>query len=149
MVAKVRQTTDGADRRRPIGITALSLFFVVGAGLAAVSAASLTWPGGVLEPMWRLNTRARQGFASMHGWGVPLMIAVSLACAVAGLGLWRGRPWGRIVAVGILVIQLAGDVLNVALGLEPRAMVGIPIVAALLAYLTRTRVGAFFGRRSP
>ena len=134
---------------RPIGMTALSMFFVGGSGLAAISAVSLAWPGSVLEPMWQLNPRARQGFVSMHGWAVPLMIAVSLACGAAGLGLWRGRPWGRIVAMSILVIQLAGDVLNVALGLEPRAIVGIPIVAALLVYLTRASVRAFFERAPP
>jgi hypothetical protein len=133
---------------RPLGITVLCFFFVGGALVASCSAITLLWPGSVLEPMWQLNPRARQAFASMGGWGVPLLATVSVACGAAGVGLWRGRRWGHTVAVGVLLLQLVGDVANVLLGIEPRAVIGVPVLAVLLVYLTRDKVRRFFGRRT-
>ena len=65
------------------------------------------------------------------------MAAASLACATAGAGLWRMRPWGRTAAIVVLLVQLGGDVLSVATGTEPRALVGIPVVLGLLVYLMK------------
>jgi hypothetical protein len=129
---------------RPAGVTALSLFFLAGALMAGTAAFSLAVPGSVLEPIWRLNPRGHAGLAGLQAWGVVLMVAASLACAAAGIGLWRVRPWGRRVAIGVLLVQLAGDVVNSVTGVEPRAIVGLPFVAGLLWYLARASVrGAF------
>jgi hypothetical protein len=130
--------------RRPVGVTALSLFFVFGTAMAAVAALSLAFPGSVLEPMWRLNPQGHQGLVRLDVWGVVLMVATSVGCGVSALGLWRRRRWGYAVAVSLLVVQLAGDILNVVLGTEPRAIVGVPIVAGLLLYLSRASIRATF-----
>jgi hypothetical protein len=129
---------------RPFGITALSLFFLAGASMAAIAALSLAFPGSPLEPMWRLNPRGHQGLVGMHAWGIVGMALVSLACVGAGVGLWLARPWGLRLALAILVVQLGGDILNVLLGTEPRAIIGVPIVAVLLVYLTRASVRSLF-----
>jgi hypothetical protein len=131
---------------RPAGITALSLFFLFGAAMSFLSFVSLLFPGSFLEPMWRLNPRAREGFAAIGMWAVVLMRAVCAACASASVGLWRGARWGYWLAVLLLVINLLGDVINVLSGTEPRAVVGIPIVLAILAYLMSKRVRRFFAR---
>lgn len=110
----------------PLGITALSIFFLFGTAASFVSFVSLLFPGSFLEPMWRLNPRAREGFASMGAWEIVLMFAVCIACASAAAGLWRGARWGYRVAMVILCINLLGDIANVLLGTEPRAAVGIP-----------------------
>ena len=121
---------------RPIGITALSIFFLFGACASFLSFVSLFWPGSFLEPMWRLNPRARVAFGGMGMWAVVLMGAVCAACAGAALGLWRGARWGHRLAFAILTLNMLGDVMNVALGIEPRAAVGIPI-----AFQTTARGG--------
>src|SRR3982751_2373946 len=131
---------------RPAGITALSIFFLFGALMSFISFVSLLFPGSFLEPMWRLNPRAREGFNSMGVWAVVLMCAVCLACASAAVGLWRGARWGYRLALIILAINLLGDVINVILGTEPRAVVGIPIVIAIFAFLLSRRVRRFFVR---
>ena len=41
-------------------------------------------------------------------------------------------------------IDLTGDVVNAVLGIEPRAIVGVPIVAALLVFLASRPVTAYF-----
>ena len=129
---------------RPAGITALSIFFLFGTAASFLSSVSLFFPGSFLEPMWRLNPRARAGFADMGGWAVILMCTVSIACVSAAVGLWRGTRWGYWVAATMLVINLLGDLVNVILGTEPRAAVGIPIVLAILAFLVSKRVQRFF-----
>ena len=129
---------------RPIGITALSLFFLFGAGASFVAFISLLFPGSFLEPIWRLNPRARAGLGGMGVWAVILMGSVWLACALAAVGVWRGARWGYWLAVSLLAINLLGDTLNLFLRTEPRAVVGIPIALAILAFLMSRRVRRFF-----
>ncbi len=129
---------------RPIGITALSMFFLFGAAASFVSSISLFFPGSFLERMWRLNPRARAGFADLGVWAIVLMCAVCAACASAAVGLWRGKRWGYWLAVALLAINLLGDIVNVLLGTEPRAVFGIPIVVAIFAFLMSGQVRRFF-----
>ena len=133
---------------RPVGITALSIFFWFGALMSFIAFVSLLFPRSFLEPMWRLNPRAREGFNSMGMWAVVLMFAVSVACASAAIGLWRGARWGYSLALIILAINLVGDVANVITGTEPRAAVGIPVVIAIFAFLLSRRVRRFFANPS-
>ena len=130
--------------KRPLGIAALSVFSLVAAVLASVAAISLAFPGGPLEPMWQLNPRGHEDFARMHGWAVLLLAGVSGMCGITAIGLWRRRRWGYAIAVAGLSMHLVGDILSVVLGTEPRAIIGIPIVAALLVYLSRPHVRSAF-----
>jgi len=129
---------------RPAGITALSAFFVFGALMSLTSGVALQFPGSFLEPMWLLNPRARDGLSRLGPWAILLMFSVSVACALSAAGLWRGVAWGQRLATGVLVVNIVGDAVNVLLGTEPRAAIGIPIGAALVAYLRSKRVREFF-----
>ena len=129
---------------RPRGVTFLTIFFGLGTVASLASCVSLLTPGGPLEPMWRLNPRAREAFTHM-GWPSAILLAgVSVACASAAVGLWWARPWGYRVAVSLLLVNLVGDVLNGLLGVEPRALLGVPIVVGLLLYLASGRVRWYF-----
>lgn len=130
--------------RRPIGVTALSIFSVAAALISFVSTVSLLWPGGPLEPMWRINPRAHEGFARMGSWAPVLLLTVCIGCVSSALGLWRGRRWGHRLAVVGLSINLVGDAANALFGHDPRAAVGVPIAGALLVYLLSKRVRQFF-----
>lgn len=98
--------------------------------------------------MWRLNPRAREAFASVGVAAVVLMCAVCVSCALAARGLWRGDRWGYRLALALLVVNMLGDIANVILGTEPGAVVGVPIVIAILTYLVSRRVRRFFRRES-
>ena len=117
------------SRPRPFGITALSIFFLFGAVISFTVFVSLIFPGTFLEPMWRLNPRAREAFMNVGAWAIVLMFAVCLSCALAAAGLWRGARWGYRMALALLVVD-------------------VPIVIVILTYLTSQRVRRFF-RRSP
>ncbi len=112
--------------------------------MSGASFVALLFPGGFLEPMWRLNPRARESFAIMGVWALVLMAVVSIACVSATVGLWRGRRWGYLLAIALLTFSLLGDLANALLGIEPRAWLGVPIAALMLAYLVTRRVREFF-----
>jgi uncharacterized membrane protein (DUF2068 family) len=114
--------------------------------MSFIAFVSLLFPGSFLEPMWRINPRAREGFASIGVWAVVLMCSVSVACLSASVGLWCGARWGYRLAVSLLCINLLGDIANAVLGSEPRAAVGIPIVLAILAFMMSRKVRRFFAR---
>jgi hypothetical protein len=90
--------------------------------------------------MWRLNPRAHENLSRLGLWAVALLSSVSLFCAAAAIGLWQESRWGYRIAIGLMVVNLIGDVTNVVLGTEPRAIVGVPITAGILIYLIRQRV---------
>jgi len=129
---------------RPPGVTALAGLFAFGTLASGLSLVSLLNPGGPLEPMWRLNPRAREAFSHMGIWAPLLLGIVCLACAASAYGFFRGRRWGFRLGVTLLVVNLTGDLINAALGIEPRAVVGVPIVGLILWYLSSRKVKAFF-----
>ena len=130
---------------RPAGVTAIACLFVAGVLASGLSAISLLNPGGPLEPMWKLNPRARESFSRMGVWAPLLLAAVCIACAACAFGFFVGRRWGYPLGVGGLLVNLAGDVVNAALGNEPRAVVGVPVVVLILWYLSSRKVRNFFG----
>lgn len=112
--------------------------------MSSLSFIALLFPGGLLEPMWRINHRAREQFAVMGVWGPLLMALVSVACALTAYGLWNGRRIGLILGRAMLAFSLVGDLANAILGPEPRAWIGVPIAAALLVLLSTRPVKAYF-----
>jgi len=139
--------SDARSARRPYAVTGLSLFFAFGAGISALSLVALLWPGGVLEPIWQLNPRAREHFTNMGSWALLLMGVVSLLCALTAIGLWSGRRYGFILGLAMLAVSLIGDLTNAVLGVEPRAWVGVPIAALLIAALSSRGSRAYFAKR--
>lgn len=129
--------------KRPLGIAALSVFFVVGCLISFTAGLSLLVPR-FLEPMWRLNTHGHEGLLRIGLWGVALLFGASAFCAVAAIGLWRGARWGHIVAIVLITINLLSDLVNTIFGTEPRAIVGVPIALALLFYLMTKRARNYF-----
>jgi len=130
--------------RRPPGVTALAYLFVLGTLTSGLSFISLLTPGGPLEPMWRLNPRAHEAFSRMGSLALLLLGTVCIACAASAYGFFTGKRWGYRLGVVVLAVNCTGDLVNAALGIEPRAVVGVPIVAFILWYLSRRHVRAFF-----
>jgi hypothetical protein len=129
---------------RPHGVTALGAFFAFGALASGLSSVSLLTPGGPLEPMWRLNPRAHAGFVSLHLWGPLLLSGLAFVCAATALGLICGKRWGYRLAIILLLINFIGDFANTTLGIERRAIFGLPVAALLLWYLFSRRVRGYF-----
>ncbi len=132
------------NKSRPALVFIMALFFSAGALISLASAVALLFPGGPLNEMWRLNPRAHEHFARMSFWAPLLLCIVSLLCATAGIGLWQLKLWGYWLAVALLLTNLIGDTINVIAGIEPRAIIGIPIVLLILFLLGRKNTRAVF-----
>jgi hypothetical protein len=128
--------------RPPVGIILLALFFAAGALICLVTMLALAFPGGFLDPIWRLRPDARIEFQKLGNWSVFLMATVGIACGLAALGLARCAEWGRRLAIGILAVNLVGDSLNAFLRHDLRTLIGLPIGGLMIWYLV-TRRGDF------
>jgi hypothetical protein len=98
---------------------------------------ALAFPGGFLEPIWRLKPEARVEFQKLGSWSVPLMAVVGAACGLAAVGLAKNAEWGRRFAIGVLSVNLAGDSLNALLRHDPRTLIGLPIGGLMIWYLLK------------
>jgi Predicted membrane protein (DUF2127) len=125
------------SQSRSAGMTAISFFFVFGATMSGLAAVMLLFPGSRLEPLWKLNPQAREGFAAMGSWAVVLMAVVCVSCAAAAFGLWRRKRWGFWTAITILSINLAGDAGNAFFAHDWRTLIGLPIGGTMIWYLLR------------
>jgi len=135
-------------KNRPFVIAGLIALFLFGTAASFLAAVSLAFPGSFLDPIWRLNPHARAGFNSVGSWAIVLMSAACVACGFTAIGLWRRSLWGYWLAVLMLVVNLVGELVNVISGIEPRAIVGIPIVLLVLVYLMRRRTRSFFSQEA-
>src|SRR2546423_14286055 len=99
-------------RHRPVGITLLTIFFAAGALICLVTMLALAFPGGFLDPIWRLRPDARIEFQKLGNWAVVLMATIGFACGLAAFGLGRRAEWGRCLAIGIISVNVLGDSLN-------------------------------------
>ncbi len=116
----------------------LAAFFAFGAMMCALVLALLLFPGSALDSVWRLNPEARLAFRSLGNWSFLLMLTVGTACLFAAIGLWRGAVWGTRVALTILSINIIGDIVNALLRHDYRALIGLPVGAAIIFFLVRS-----------
>ena len=119
----------------PVGILALAVFFIFGSAVSVLTCAALLFPGGILEPMWRLKPEAHEQFLRMGLWGVALMVAVGLACALSAYGLLVFARWGYWLALSLIGLNLVSDLADAVLRADFRTLIGLPIGGAMIAYL--------------
>jgi lysylphosphatidylglycerol synthetase-like protein (DUF2156 family) len=123
-----------------------------GALMCCLTATMLLFPGGVLEPLRRLNPCAQQGFTRLGTWAILLMVIVGAACAVAAFGLWRCTRLGYRAAIAILSLNLIGDLANALILRHWSAVISLPTGGAMMWYLVRTdalSMASQFAFRSP
>ena len=128
-----------SQQRAPLGIKLLSAFFAFGAGVCLLTIVALLFPGGALESIWRLNPDAHVAFQKIGGLSILLMVVVGSACALAAIGLATRARWGVPLAIGILTVNLVGDLLNAFVRHDLLTLIGLPIGGAMVAYLLIAR----------
>src|SRR6266550_1920084 len=108
-----------------LGVLAISVILLVSTAIALITGVSLAFPGTFLDRIWALNRGAYIEFVTLgRPAGISLMI-LGLICAIAAAGLLKRRKWAWWLAVGLFVVNVAGD-----------------------AARTRSRVREYFGIRS-
>jgi hypothetical protein len=84
---------EAPPRIRPLGVSIIAAFLVMGAVLNALSFPNSFWL------LWPLFT----------GYTVTLAVADT----AAAIGLWKLRPWGRKLAIAIYLVQMMMSVLDI------------------------------------
>ncbi|MDQ6911282.1 MAG: hypothetical protein M3128_00200 [Verrucomicrobiota bacterium] len=136
----LEQNTQGRrSRTRPLGITLLVIFFAAGALICLVTMLALAFPADFLESIWRLKPEARVQFEELGRWSIALMAVVGAACGMAAIGLAKNAKWGRRLALGVLTVNLLGDLLNAFFRHDPRTLIGLPIGGLMIWYLLRMK----------
>jgi hypothetical protein len=125
-------------RRVSLGLRLLAIFFGFGTFMCALTIVLLLFPGTPLDLAWRPNPEAQRALQSLGTLSILLMTVVGTACGTAAIGLFRGRGWGRMLALVILSANLLGDAANAILRHDYRALIGIPIGGAMIVYLWST-----------
>lgn len=120
----------------------LVIFFAAGALICLVTMLALAFPGGFLEPVWRLRLEARTEFQKIGNWSVLLMAVVGAACGFAAVGLAKNAEWGRRLSIVVLTVNLVGDSLNALLRHDARTLIGLPIGGQMILYLVKKRRSA-------
>lgn len=105
---------------------------------------TIVWPGTALDEIWRINPEGQAGLSGLGRSGGWLMGFVSACCAAAAFGTWTGRRWGYLLAIVLLVANLCGAIADATFAGRPEALIGVPIVGGILAYLRLSAPRAYF-----
>jgi hypothetical protein len=127
-----------------VGFTAVGVFLFFGATMASLAATTLLWPGTFLDRVWELNPPVYKQLAPLGGAVGILFLLLGAALVAAGIGWFGRRLWGWKLTVGIIVLQVLGDVVNCVRGDLVRGGIGVVIAGALLLFLLRPKVRAIF-----
>lgn len=129
---------------RRLALTAVGIFLIFAACMAALAGTTLAWPGTALDNIWTLN---RPAYKQLSVAGRPvgvLFLLLSATLLVAAAGWFQRRLWGWRLAVAIICTQVAGDIFNFWRGDHLRGGIGVAIAGALLFYLLRPNVRTAF-----
>lgn len=132
------------------GVTAVGIFLFFGALMACFAGVTLVWRGSPLDGIWSLNPTAFQQLIPLGTKVGILFLLLSAALAIAGVGWFKHRLWGWRLAVGIILIQILGDLVNSLRGDFLRGAIGLIFASALLFYILRPQVRSRFeGSKAP
>jgi hypothetical protein len=128
----------------PRGMTAIGVFLFFGALMAFFAGTTLVWRGTFLDRVWELNPRAYAQLGPQGKMvGIPFLF-LSYALAQAGVGWFKRQISGWRLAILIISVQAAGDLINAIRGRFFEGLIGVTIAGALLFYLLRPSVRAMF-----
>ena len=125
------------ERNRPVDITALSLFFGLGAIMCA-AAAAMVHSSGELPQMWRATAVSTLGTGA-----VSWLLMVCITCVVASLGLWRVSYWGFLAGTILLIIGLIVHFWRAIAANDWWRLLVVVTVAVLLSLYLHRRASLF------
>jgi hypothetical protein len=136
----------GMNRHR-IGISLLGAFFVFGTSMSGLSALTLFFPGTAIDQIWRINP---DGHAQLLAAGPPAaagMALLSVIMLTTAWGLFSRRRWAWWTAVAVLTVNAISDMTAAIVSHNPQTLIGVPIAALVVWWMSRPNVRALFQSR--
>ena len=107
-IQRVNPSANTTVTKSPRGMTAVGVFLFFGAVMAALAGTTMVWQGSALDRVWSLNPRAYRELVPFgKAVGIPLLLLAAIL-AVAGLGWFKRRRWGWMLAVALIATQVLG-----------------------------------------
>ena len=131
---------------RPLGVTLIAIWFWLRSALGILLGLGIALAGGLAgRAMHALSAgTALPGF--LAGLGAFLGIAVaglSILTAIAGLGVWLMKGWGRILAIALAALSLLFS-FRVIFHPHPLSLTKPVVDVAIIGYLMVPEVQAKF-----
>ena len=131
---------------RPLGVTLIAVWFWLRSALGILLGLGIALAGGLAgRAMHALSAgTALPGF--LAGLGAFLGIAVaglSILTAIAGLGVWLMKGWGRILALALAALSLLFSI-RAILHPHPLGLIRPVVDVAIIGYLMVPDVQAKF-----
>ncbi len=135
--------------KRPVGVTILAILAFIGGILGILGGIGSIGAVALLSS----TTYAAAGASIPHASATylyiigGLLLVLGVLDIVLGVGLWGLKPWAWTLGVGLQILSLIIDGVQVAQGASIASeIVGIVISVAVLVYLFTPGVRAAFGR---
>ena len=131
---------------RPLGVTLIAVWFWLRCALWVFLSLGIALAGGLAG---RMVTALSAGAGMQHflsGLGTLLSVIVGVVAvlnAVAGLGVWLMKGWGRILAIALAALSLVSAV-RALLHPHPLGLIRPVVDVAIIVYLIVPDVQAKF-----
>lgn len=140
--AAIPDSTRRLVSSRPTGISALTALVTIGGIVDLFTAVLFVILTAVSHSWLRLLTGLGVGGILLSLLSLGLLICAIVSFILA-YGLWNGHGWAWTWTFISSILGLIFSIPGVAVG---TGILGIVIYAAIIYYLTRTRVKVFFGK---
>jgi hypothetical protein len=135
--SRLSNTARGSYR---MAVTAVGVFWLFAATMAAFAGTTLIWQHTFLARAWGLNPHAWRMLAPIGNIAGPLFLAFSALLLTTAILWFRRHLCGWRLAIAILLTQVAGDLVNLMRGDYRRGGTGVVIAGVLLYFLLRPQM---------
>lgn len=136
-------------KARPTGVTILAVLYYIGAAVLVVLSIAAFIGGAFLGAFLGEMMASGGGGAAMGAvlgmmFGVVFLLLAALTGA-AGWGMWTGKGWAWILALGLNGLSAASSLMSLIQG-DWSSIIGLAIAGFIIWYLMQPGVKAWFGR---
>jgi hypothetical protein len=136
IIEQPRPPTMSAEKRRPISVTIIAWFLIIGGGLTLIK-----------MPLMSSNPDVQKVLEAMTpGLSMAMAVAMGMVDAVikmaAGIAILKAKNWGRMLYLGYIPIISA--ITWIHYGFYPLYIIGILFYLVILFFLTRPAASSFF-----
>lgn len=131
---------------RPLGATLIAVWFWFRSLLWILLSLGLTLAGGLASRMMNAMSAGAGMQHFLSGMGTLLAVLVGIVAvlnALAGLGVWLMKGWGRILAIVLAALSLVSAV-RALLHPHPLGLIRPVVDVAIIVYLMVPDVSAKF-----